>query len=163
MSKTYESALFDFKETNKLFDYEEAITFMENRVAAINTGIEKELFWFLQHPAIYTSGTSAKDRDLLDPTRFPVYNSGRGGEYTYHGPGQRIVYIMLNLKRRNPDVRRYVYDLESVLIDTLAELNLVGERKEGRIGIWITKNGQEKKIAAIGIRIRHRITLNGLT
>ena len=163
MQETIENSLIDFKKTNGLCDYEEALAFMDKRVSEIDRGRQKELFWFLQHPAIYTAGTSAKDRDLLDPTRFPVYNSGRGGQYTYHGPGQRIIYIMVNLKQRKADIRKFVYDLESILINTLAEFDLEGERKEGRIGIWITKNGQEKKIAAIGIRIRRWITFHGIS
>jgi lipoyl(octanoyl) transferase len=140
---------------------------MEARAAAIAEGMAGEQIWLLEHPPIYTAGTSAKDADLLDP-RFPVFRSGRGGQYTYHGPGQRIGYVMLDLKRRaikgrGPDVRAFVFDLEQWLIETLASLNVKGERREGRVGIWVDRgNGREDKIAALGVRIRRWVTFHGV-
>jgi lipoyl(octanoyl) transferase len=140
---------------------------MEAHAAAIAEGMAGEQIWLLEHPPIYTAGTSAKDADLLDP-RFPVFRSGRGGQYTYHGPGQRIGYVMLDLKRRaikgrGPDVRAFVFDLEQWLIETLASLNVKGERREGRVGIWVDRgNGREDKIAALGVRIRRWVTFHGV-
>ena len=132
-------------------------------ISAIAAGQADECVWLLEHPALYTAGTSAREEDLLDPTRFPVHHVGRGGEYTYHGPGQRVVYTMLDLKKRGPDVRQFVRNLEGWVIDTLAEFGVTGERREGRVGIWVElDNGQEKKIAAIGIRVRHWITFHGI-
>jgi lipoyl(octanoyl) transferase len=140
---------------------------MEARAAAIADGSAGEMVWLLEHPPIYTAGTSAQDGDLLDP-RFPVYRSGRGGQYTYHGPGQRVGYVMLDLKRRKPDVRAYVHDLEQWLIETLALFGVKGERREGRVGIWVrrgptpTANEREDKIAALGVRIRRWVTFHGV-
>lgn len=143
--------------------YEEAVTAMERRVAAIRAGTAPELVWLLEHPPLYTAGTSARPEDLLNPTRFPVYRSGRGGQYTYHGPGQRIAYAMLNLAGRGGDVRCYVHDLEEWVIRALARFNVRGERREGRIGIWVDRGGgREDKIAAIGIRVRHWVTYHGI-
>ena len=143
--------------------YPEAITQMENRVAAIRAGHKREMVWLLEHPALYTAGTSAQPGDLLDPSRFPVYQTGRGGEYTYHGPGQRVGYVMLDIKRRKSDVRAYVRDLESWLIATLARFNVRGERRDGRVGIWVDRGcGREDKIAAIGVRIRHWVSYHGV-
>ena len=143
--------------------YPTAIAFMEERVAAIRGGEQPQTVWLLEHPPLYTAGTSARDADLLDPSRFPVYTTGRGGQYTYHGPGQRVGYVMLDLNRRGADVRAYVRSLEDLLIRTLATFNLRGLRREGRVGIWVDRgHGQEDKIAAIGVRIRHWITFHGV-
>jgi lipoyl(octanoyl) transferase len=143
--------------------YPEALATMEERVALIRAGEAPELVWLLEHPPLYTAGTSARASDLLVPDRFPVYDAGRGGQYTYHGPGQRVAYVMLDLKRRRPDLRRYVWSLEAWLIQTLARFNIRGERRAGRIGIWVvTPSGQEAKIAALGVRVRHWVTYHGV-
>lgn len=141
--------------------YPDALAQMEARAAAIATGTANEQVWLLEHPAIYTAGTSAKASDLLD-AHFPVYPTGRGGQYTYHGPGQRVGYVMLDLKRRKPDVRAYVHDLEQWLIETLALFNIKGERREGRVGIWVQRGMREDKIAALGVRIKRWVTLHGV-
>jgi lipoyl(octanoyl) transferase len=143
--------------------YPEALAFMEAHIEAIRTGRARELVWLLEHPPLYTAGTSARAGDLLAPERFPVYDAGRGGQYTYHGPGQRVAYVMLDLKRRRPDLRRYVWSLEEWVIQTLARFNIRGERRDGRIGIWVVKpSGQEAKIGAIGVRVRHWVTFHGV-
>jgi lipoyl(octanoyl) transferase len=145
-----------------LVPYPEAVAFMERRAADIAAGLAREMVWLVEHPPIYTAGTSANDSDLLDP-RFPVFNTGRGGQFTYHGPGQRVVYLMLDLKRRKPDVRAYVRDLEEWLIRTLAEFGVRGERRADRVGIWVDRGGgREDKVAAIGVRIRHWVTFHGV-
>lgn len=137
---------------------------MEERVAAIRDGTATELVWLLEHPPLYTAGTSAKEADLLDSTRFPVYRAGRGGQYTYHGPGQRIAYTMLDLRERGPDVRCFVHNLEEWVIRALASFNVKGERREGRVGIWVDRGGgREDKIAAIGVRIRRWVTFHGIS
>lgn len=142
--------------------YPEAVAAMEARAAAIAEGAADEQIWLLEHPPVYTAGTSARDEDLLE-ARFPVFRTGRGGQYTYHGPGQRIGYVMLDLKRRTPDVRAFVFDLEQWLIETLASFNVKGERREGRVGIWVARgNGREDKIAALGVRIRRWVTFHGV-
>jgi len=147
--------------------YDEAVAEMEKRAAAIADGTAPELVWLLEHPPLYTAGTSADARDLIDPKRFPVFRTGRGGQYTYHGPGQRVAYVMLNLKRRKPDVRAYVEDLERWLIATLAEFNVTGELREGRVGVWVRRPEKgmtaEDKIAAIGVRIRKWVTFHGVS
>lgn len=148
--------------TDGLQPYPEAVAFMEERAAAIAEGRARELVWLLEHPPIYTAGTSAKPGDLVD-ARFPVYASGRGGQYTYHGPGQRVGYVLLNLRRRGGDVRRFVYDLEEWLIRTLARFNVRGERREGRVGIWVVHGGREDKIAAIGVRVRRWVSFHGVS
>jgi len=143
--------------------YETAVAAMERRVAEIRAGRASELVWLLEHPALYTAGTSARSHDLVDPDRFPVYPSGRGGQYTYHGPGQRVAYVMVDLARRGHDVRRFVCDLEEWVIRALARFNLRGERRAGRVGIWIDRGGgREDKIAAIGVRVRHWVTFHGV-
>jgi lipoyl(octanoyl) transferase len=134
---------------------------MEARAAAIAEGTAGEQVWLLEHPPIYTAGTSAQDADLID-ARFPVYRTGRGGQFTYHGPGQRVGYVMLDLKHRKPDVRAYVHDLEQWLIETLAEFNVKGERREGRVGIWVRRDNREDKIAALGVRIKRWVTFHGV-
>ncbi|MDD9907403.1 MAG: lipoyl(octanoyl) transferase LipB [Rhodospirillaceae bacterium] len=144
--------------------YPGALETMEERVAAIREGAAGELIWLLEHPPLYTAGTSAKEADLLEPSRFPVYRAGRGGQYTYHGPGQRIVYTMLDLRERGPDVRCFVHNLEEWVIQALASFNVKGERREGRVGIWVDRGGgREDKIAAIGVRIRRWITFHGIS
>ncbi|SDG76355.1 lipoyl(octanoyl) transferase LipB [Roseospirillum parvum] len=143
--------------------YPAALAAMEARVAAIRAGTAAEALWFLEHPPLYTAGTSARPDDLLAPDRFPVHPAGRGGQYTYHGPGQRVAYVMLDLSRRGRDVRAFVADLEGWLIATLAELGVRGERRPGRIGIWVPDApGGEAKIAALGIRVRHWISFHGV-
>jgi lipoyl(octanoyl) transferase len=145
--------------------YPEAIAAMEARVAAIATHQAPELVWLLEHPALYTSGTSGKAADLLD-ARFPVFATGRGGQITYHGPGQRVVYLMLDLKQRRPDVRAYVAGLEQWIIRTLAAFNVKGERREDRVGVWVERpdkgEGFEDKIAAIGVRVRRWVSFHGI-
>jgi lipoyl(octanoyl) transferase len=147
-------------------DYEAAVAFMQARAAAIAASKEPELVWLLEHPPLYTSGTSAKPEELID-ARFPVFETGRGGQMTYHGPGQRVAYVMLDLKRRGPDVRRFVASLEEWIIRTLASFNVRGERREDRIGVWVRRpekgEGYEDKIAAIGIRVAQWVTLHGMS
>jgi len=136
---------------------------MEERVAAIRAGTASELVWLLEHPPLYTAGTSARDEDLLEPGRLPVHRAGRGGRYTYHGPGQRIAYVMLDLRRRGQDVRCYVHRLEEWIMRTLACFGVRGERRDGRVGIWVARaGGREEKIAAIGVRVRQWVTYHGL-
>ena len=143
--------------------YAEAVRGMEERVAAIRAGTAGELAWLVEHPPLYTAGTSARRDDLLAPARLPVHATGRGGEFTYHGPGQRVVYLMLDLAPRGRDVRRFVRSIEAWLIATLAEFGVSGERREGRIGIWVERSGGEAKIAAVGLRLRHWISYHGLS
>ncbi|MBY6081619.1 lipoyl(octanoyl) transferase LipB [Ruegeria arenilitoris] len=162
----------EWKITDGLTDYDAAVAFMEARVAEIAAGTADECIWFLEHPPLYTAGTSAKPQDLTDPDRFPVYASKRGGEYTYHGPGQRVVYVMLDVGKRGHDVRRFVKQLETWVISALAEFNVHGEIREGRVGVWVprkdkplTVSGEpaEDKIAAIGIRLRKWISFHGIS
>jgi lipoyl(octanoyl) transferase len=145
--------------------YPEAVSAMEARVAAIADGAAPELVWLLEHPPLYTSGTSGKDADLLDP-RFPLFSTGRGGQLTYHGPGQRVAYVMLDLKRRQPDVRAFVAGLEQWVIRALAAFNVRGERREDRVGVWVARPdkgpGCEDKIAAIGVRLRRWVSFHGI-
>ncbi|MCG6122728.1 MAG: lipoyl(octanoyl) transferase LipB [Microvirga sp.] len=147
--------------------YEEASSAMEARVQRIIAGEARECVWLLEHPPLYTAGASAKDADLVDPDRFPVFRTGRGGQYTYHGPGQRVAYVMLDLERRQPDLRRYVAALESWLIATLDAFNVRGERREDRVGVWVRRpekgEGVEDKIAAIGIRVRRWVSFHGVS
>jgi len=149
--------------------YPEAVERMERRVADIRTGAAGEAVWLLEHPPLYTAGTSADAAELLAPDRFPVYPTGRGGRYTYHGPGQRVAYVMLDLKKHSGDVRRFVGDLETWLIATLARFNVKGERRPGQVGIWVDRErlggrpGQVDKIAAIGVRVRHWVTYHGIS
>lgn len=146
--------------------YPDAVAAMEARVAAIAAGESPELVWLLEHPPLYSSGTSGKASDLLDP-RFPVFATGRGGQLTYHGPGQRVAYVMLDLKRRQPDVRAYVAGLEQWIIRTLAAFNVRGERREDRVGVWVARPdkgvGFEDKIAAIGVRLRRWVSYHGIS
>jgi len=143
-------------------DYPAAIEAMERRVEAIRLGRAAELVWLLEHPPLYTAGTSARPEDLLD-ARFPVFRTGRGGQYTYHGPGQRVAYVMLDLRRRLQDLRLYVAALEEWVIRALARFNVTGERRPGRVGIWVVRrDGREDKIAAIGVRVRGWVTFHGV-
>jgi lipoyl(octanoyl) transferase len=143
--------------------YPEAVDFMERRVRAIRDGEAKEMVWLLEHPPLYTAGTSANAEDLLEPDRFPVYRSGRGGQYTYHGPGQRVAYVMLDLQRRGPDLRAYVTALEEWIIRALASFNVAAGRRSGRVGLWVARGGgREDKIAAIGVRVRRWVTYHGV-
>jgi lipoyl(octanoyl) transferase len=150
-------------------DYPAAVASMERRVAEIRAGTAPEAVWLLEHPALYTAGTSAEPAELVDPDRFPVYQTGRGGRYTYHGPGQRVAYVMLDLKHRGGDVRRYVRDLEQWVIETLSHFAVIGERRDGRVGIWVTRGApanplhREDKIAAIGVRVRQWVSFHGIS
>ncbi len=155
-----------------LVDYESAIAFMEARVAAIAEGRAAEMVWLLEHPPLYTAGTSADSKDLIEPDRFPVHATGRGGEYTYHGPGQRVGYVMLDLKRRKQDVRAFVAALEALVIGTLDQMNIKGERREDRVGVWVRRPEKprltdgsmaEDKIAALGIRLRKWVSFHGFS
>ena len=146
-------------------EYEDAVAVMESTVADIREGTSPEQVWLLEHPPLYTAGTSAKPSDLIEK-KFPVFETGRGGQYTYHGPGQRVGYVMLDLKQRQktPDIKKYICDLEQWIINTLAEFNIKGERREGRVGIWVVKpDKSEAKIAAIGVRIRHWVSYHGIS
>jgi lipoyl(octanoyl) transferase len=152
----------EWRVTPGLTPYPDALAAMDARADAIHAGTADELIWLLEHPPLYTAGTSAQAEDLLDP-RFPVYDAGRGGQYTYHGPGQRVVYLMLDLKARGRDVRAYVTALEEWIIQSLARLGVTGERRQGRVGIWVQRGPlKEDKIAAIGVRIRRWVTLHGI-
>src|SRR6266481_7362329 len=144
-------------------EYEAAVDEMERRVAAIRAGAAPELVWLLEHPPLYTAGTSAREEDLLQPQYLPVHRTGRGGRYTYHGPGQRIAYVMLDLRKRGQDVRCYVHQLEEWIIRVLARFDVRGERRAGRVGIWVARpGGREEKIAAIGVRVRQWVTYHGV-
>lgn len=154
-----------------LTPYPEALRFMETRAAEIREGRADEMVWLVEHPPLYTAGTSAKAEDLIEPDRFPVFSAGRGGEHTYHGPGQRVAYVMLDLKRRREDVRAFVAALEEWIIRTLARFNVKGERREDRVGVWVIRPDRpplpgglaaEDKIAAIGIRLRRWVSFHGI-
>ncbi|MEQ8340269.1 MAG: lipoyl(octanoyl) transferase LipB [Marinovum algicola] len=155
-----------------LTEYDAAVAFMEARASAIAAGREDEAVWLVEHPPLYTAGTSARIEDLTDPDRFPVHPSKRGGQYTYHGPGQRVAYVMLDVGRRGRDVRRFVHQLESWVIATLAAFNVKGEIRDGRVGVWVARGDkpltatgepQEDKIAAIGIRLRKWVSFHGVS
>lgn len=162
----------EWRISEDLVPYEQALATMEARVADIHAGRARELVWLLEHPPLYTAGTSSQARDLLEPARFPVHVAGRGGQYTYHGPGQRVAYVMLDLRARRQDVRRYVHDLEEWTIRTLARFNVTAERRPGRVGVWVVRpdkprlpdgSPREDKIAAIGVRIRHWVAFHGIS
>ncbi len=162
----------EWKISDGLTDYQEAVAYMEARVAAIAAGEADECVWLLEHPPLYTAGTSARPEDLTDPDRFPVYESKRGGEYTYHGPGQRVAYVMLDLNKRGRDVRLFVKQLETWVIAALDEFNVKGEIRDGRVGVWVQRDdkpltitGQpaEDKIAAIGLRLRKWVSFHGIS
>ncbi|MDB5539329.1 MAG: lipoate--protein ligase [Devosia sp.] len=156
----------EWRITDGLVPYPEALEAMKARAAAVAEGTAPEQVWLLEHPPLYTAGTSAAPEDLLAPNRFPVYDAGRGGQYTYHGPGQRVVYFMLDLRQRGRDVRCLVQGLEGLIIDTLAAFNIRGERREGRIGVWVARPdkgpGREDKVAAIGVRVSRWVTFHGI-
>lgn len=155
--------------SEKPVSYPDAVAFMEARAAAIAAGEADELVWLLEHPPLYTRGASARMSDLLDPHRFPVFESQRGGQFTYHGPGQRVAYVMLDLNRRGRDVRDFVCKLEQWIIDTLAEFNITGQRRrEGRVGVWVDRtlpgeDLREDKIAALGIRLKRWVSFHGIS
>ena len=162
----------EWKISDGLTPYEDALAFMEARVDAISRGEADECIWLLEHPPLYTAGTSAQLEDLVDPERFPVYEAKRGGQYTYHGPGQRVAYVMLDLNKRGKDVRQFVHKLEAWVIDTLDSFNVKGEIREGRVGVWVTRPEKplsitgavaEDKIAAIGIRLRKWVSFHGIS
>ena len=164
--------MVDGKISDGLVAYDEALAVMEERVAAIAEGRAGELIWLLEHPPLYTAGTSARAEDLTDPDRFPVFKAGRGGQYTYHGPGQRVVYVMLDLNTRGRDVRKFVCGLEDWVIATLAEFGVKGERRAGRVGVWVVRPDRppspdgspaEDKIAAIGVKLRKWVSFHGIS
>ncbi len=158
-----ERSAVEWRIADGLTAYPHAVAAMEARVAAIRASTAAEQVWLVQHPPLYTGGTSARREDLLTPDRFPVYATGRGGQYTYHGPGQRVAYVMLDLDRRDRDIRCFVHDLESWLIAALARFNLRGERRDGRVGIWVARGGgREDKVAAIGVRVRKWVSFHGI-
>jgi lipoyl(octanoyl) transferase len=165
MKPVREGGAVEWVVSDRPVPYEPALARMDERVAAIAAGAAPELVWLLEHPPLYTAGTSARPAELIE-ARFPVFSAGRGGQFTYHGPGQRVAYAMLDLKRRAPDVRRLVATLEEWIIRTLAAFDVAGERREERIGVWVRRpdkgEGCEDKIAAIGIRVRHWISLHGI-
>ena len=152
----------EWRHSSRLVDYAEAVADMEARAAAIRAGTAGEGIWLLEHPPLYTAGTSASADELLD-ARFPVHRTGRGGRYTYHGPGQRVGYVQLDLEKRGRDVRHFVHSLENWLIDALAELNIAARAIDGRIGIWVDTPTGEAKIGAIGVRIRRWVTMHGFS
>jgi lipoyl(octanoyl) transferase len=165
------SAPVEWRIESGLTPYPQALAVMETRAEAIRAGTSPELIWLVEHPPLYTAGTSSHVEDLIEPDRFPVYSAGRGGEYTYHGPGQRVAYVMLDLKRRREDVRAFVAALEQWIIRTLAAFNVRGERREDRVGVWVVRPDRppmpdgspaEDKIAAIGIRLRRWVSFHGI-
>jgi lipoyl(octanoyl) transferase len=155
----------EWRVSDSLVAYEAAVAVMDARATAIASGREREQVWLIEHPPLYTAGTSARREHLVD-ARFPLFESGRGGQMTYHGPGQRVAYVMLDLKQRGPDVRRFVATLEEWIIRTLATFDVSGERREDRIGVWVRRpdkgDGYEDKIAAVGIRVKQWVTLHGM-
>lgn len=164
--------MVEWKITEGLTDYDEAVAFMEARAAAIAAGEAGELIWLVEHPPLYTAGTSSKPADLVDADRFPVYETKRGGQYTYHGPGQRVVYVMLDVGARGRDVRAFVKQMETWVIATLDQFNVTGEIRDGRVGVWVVRDdkpltvtGQkaEDKIAAIGVRLRKWVSFHGIS
>ncbi len=150
--------------SDKLIAYPDAVAFMEKRARAIAAGEAGEMIWLLEHPPLYSAGTSASPEDLVTPERFDVFQSGRGGQYTYHGPGQRVAYVMLDLRKRGRDVSAFVRSLEQWIIDTLAEFDITAERRCGRVGVWVARSGgREEKIAAIGIRLKKWVSFHGIS
>lgn len=158
-----EDARIEWRVTPGLSPYPETLAGMEARAAAIRAGEADELVWLLEHPPLYTAGTSADPAELFNPLRFPVYEAGRGGRYTYHGPGQRVGYVLLDLEKRGRDLRRYVFALEGWVIATLARLGVEAWRAPGRIGIWADRGGVEAKVGAIGVRVRRWVTYHGFS
>lgn len=164
--------MVEWIQTDGLTDYESALTFMEQRATDIAAGKAEECIWLLEHPPLYTAGTSARRQDLRDPDRFPVHETRRGGQYTYHGPGQRVVYVMLDLNKRGRDVRRFVQQMERWVIAALSEFNVTGHIRDGRVGVWVERDDKpltitgakaEDKIAAIGVRLRKWVSFHGIS
>jgi lipoyl(octanoyl) transferase len=164
--------MVDWIRSDELVPYDQAVAWMEDRAAAIARGEADEAIWLLEHPPLYTAGTSAKPADLTDPERFPVYDTKRGGQYTYHGPGQRVAYVLLDVAARGHDVRAFVQQMEDWVIATLAEFNLTGEKREGRVGVWVARpdkpalpdgTPREDKIAALGVRLTKWVSYHGLS
>ena len=162
----------EWKKSAGLVPYEQAVEWMERRVAQIIAGEASEVIWLLEHPALYTAGTSSDEKDLIEPNRFPVFKAKRGGQFTYHGPGQRVVYVILDVAKRGRDIRKFVKNLEIWVISTLAKLNVVGEIREGRVGVWVQRPDlpklpsgfiAEHKIASIGIRLRKWVSFHGIS
>ena len=151
----------EWRVSDQLVPYEEALAFMEQRALAIREGTERECIWLLEHPPLFTAGTSADPAELFNPMGFPVFEAGRGGRYTYHGPGQRVGYVMLDLEKRGKDIRRFVHSLEQWVIDSLAHFGVNAHRAPGRIGIWVGDGPDEAKIGALGVRIKRWVTLHG--
>jgi lipoyl(octanoyl) transferase len=151
----------EWRASEGLVPYAEALAFMESRAAAIREGAERECVWLLEHPPLFSAGTSADPAELINPLGLPVFDAGRGGRYTYHGPGQRVGYVMLDLEKRGKDIRRFVHSLEQWMIDALAQLGVNAHRAEGRIGIWVGEGADEKKIGALGVRVKRWVTLHG--
>lgn len=162
-AKLRTGAPIEWQISGGLTSYPQAVAQMETRAAAIAAGTARELIWLMEHPPLYSAGTSAKAADLVDANRFDVFESGRGGQYTYHGPGQRVAYVMVDLKTRGRDVSCFVSGLEQVIIDTLAALGVEAGRRDGRIGVWVTRaDGREEKIAAIGVRLKKWVSFHGI-
>lgn len=153
----------EWRQAPGLVAYPEALAGMEARAEAIRAGTARELVWLLEHPPLYTAGTSADPKELFNPDGFPVFEAGRGGRYTYHGPGQRVGYVLLDLDRRGRDIRRYVHSLEGWVIGALGELGVEAHRLEGKIGIWVRRGGSEAKVGAIGVRVRRWVTMHGFS
>jgi len=151
----------EWRESPGLVAYPEALAEMETRAASVRSGEAAELVWLLEHPPLFTAGTSADPAELFNPQNFPVHDAGRGGRYTYHGPGQRVVYVILDLERRGRDIRRFVHSLEGWVIDSLADLGVAARRAPERIGIWVDDQGKEAKVGAIGVRVRRWVTMHG--
>ena len=163
-SKIYNTSAVDWVSAQDLVLYPEAVSHMEARAKAIASGEAREQVWLLEHPPLYSSGTSAKATDLVEPNRFDVFETGRGGQYTYHGPGQRVGYVMLDLRKRGRDVAAFVRGLEQWIIDTLAEFDVAAERRCGRVGVWVVLlDGSEAKIAAIGVRLKKWVSFHGIS
>lgn len=162
LPETRPAAAAEWLVTREPVDYPAAVAVMEARVAAIAAGTAAEAVWLLEHPPLYTAGTSADASDLLTGDRFPVYRTGRGGQYTYHGPGQRVAYVMLDLGRRGPDLRKYVRSLEDWIIRSLSGFGVAGERRDGLVGVWVATPSGYDKIAAIGIRVRRWVSFHGI-
>jgi lipoyl(octanoyl) transferase len=162
MNEGFWPSLVEWRRGDGLVPYDDAVAAMEERAAAIRDRGAPELVWLVEHPPLYTAGTSAQPTDLVDPDALPVFKTGRGGQYTYHGPGQRVAYVMLDLDRRGRDVRGHVRRLEEWMIQTLARFGISGERREGRVGIWVPARAGEAKIAAIGVRVRRWVTYHGV-
>lgn len=164
LTRLHDPAEVEWRTAPGLTNYPDAVATMEQRVADIRHGGAQELVWLVEHPALYTAGTSANPDDLLATDRFPVFQTGRGGQYTYHGPGQRVAYAMMDLRKRGQDLRAYVRGLESCVIHALDAFGIQGERRDGRVGIWVARrNGREDKIAAIGVRVRSWVTYHGIS